>query len=614
MMNNNGRGASLAAPHGPSEQEAIVEAIRNAGILPADVDAVEVHGSGAFLSDAIEVSSMARAHRSEDQRDPPLLLSAVKTSMGNQVETAGITNFLKTIYSTQVGVMTPNLHLRQANPHTDLADQPVSIVTENMEYKMSSAFVGVASRGFGGSNVYIVTWGNGDYNRVPDNTVQTISQRDQIMYWPGGGGALEPDSHPSNCYCVCGSWSQWRDPVPMEAEGNGVFSSVVTLGENRWEQFQIWLDGDPSRSLHPGDTKSYKGSLVYGPDNLGTGYNWHIDGRCEVPVASHPELQDALLPASLKKDARSGDLETSKLPSADFGLPGDQYRVELRVVGKFRNVTWERIPTSRSQSSPTSQTYAETFGGSVRGRYYITGLWNDWTLQEMEADRSRPGVFQTDALLWRGGAEFQIVRNRDWSQVLHPAKPRTSQQELGEVLGPDDQGHGLNWILGGEAGDTFRIELTRTAEEGKDSCSVNWEKLSKTVLSPSEMEKALRRSYSIVGSWSSWQTPEEMAWDGNSYVFVTQLGSRGEESFQILLDGLWERVLHPDRADASPDVSHSLRGPSIDAHGLNWTIGRQRGSTQGSGRAGETYQVRLVLDAFGDPRKVEWSKIDPSSK
>lgn len=55
---------------------------------------------------------------------------------------------------------------------------------------------------------------------------------------------------------------RWR-PQSMESEGPGVFAFTIVLGENRpahfdlpralgrWERFQISLDGDSTRVLHP---------------------------------------------------------------------------------------------------------------------------------------------------------------------------------------------------------------------------------------------------------------------------------------------------------------------------------------------------------------------------
>ena len=65
----------------------------------------------------------------------------------------------------------------------------------------------------------------------------------------------------------------------MEDEGDGVYGYTVTLGDNCWELFQIWLDGDETQVLHPGQPKAPKGAAVEGPDAVGGASHWLIDGR-----------------------------------------------------------------------------------------------------------------------------------------------------------------------------------------------------------------------------------------------------------------------------------------------------------------------------------------------
>jgi len=383
----------------------------------------------------------------------------------------------------------------------------------------------------------------------------------------------------------------------MDPEGNGTYSYVVVLGESRFEQFQIWLDGESHRVLHPGHSKGFKDTTVFGPDGMGHGCNWVIDGRQELPAVKVPKelgQESVLLKPSAAQlpDTPSGGSTSSKRPAADFGMPGDAYRVELQISGKWRNVTWEKLPAGHPKASMADQLVRERIS-----QFYVAGSWNDWNLQEMVPDANRPGLFSTTALLWRNGGEFQVVRNRDWSQVLHPRSLTAGSTD--SAAGPDDRGHGLNWSLKGQAGDAFRIQLQRHGENGVFEYHVYFERLAEE----SSPAAAGAPRFCIVGSWSNWATAEDMVFDGECYKFTVTIGIRSEESFQILMDGLWERVLHPDRADASPFISHVLQGPSVSAHGMNWTIGRD------GGLLGAKYEVRLNLTKRGHPKSVDWRKL-----
>jgi len=81
-------------------------------------------------------------------------------------------------------------------------------------------------------------------------------------------------------YYIAGTWDDW---VPREMsrdqEGN-FYSFTAKLGSDGWESFQVWLDGDGRRCLHP-DRASKLGchftdSVLCGPDDMGHGKNWTI--------------------------------------------------------------------------------------------------------------------------------------------------------------------------------------------------------------------------------------------------------------------------------------------------------------------------------------------------
>jgi len=123
---------------------------------------------------------------------------------------------------------------------------------------------------------------------------------------------------------------------------------------------------------------------------------------------------------------------------------------------------------------------------------------------------------------------------------------------------------------------------------------------------PSE-NGASRPRYCIVGSWSDWK-PEDMQWDAMQqlYVFQLCLGSGGWESFQFLLDGDWNKCLHPDRSDACPYSFYNLCGPDCHGHELNWTIGAH---VKDFGAPGARYEVRLQLTRRGAAVSVDWNLL-----
>ncbi|KOX05854.1 beta-ketoacyl synthase N-terminal-like domain-containing protein, partial [Streptomyces sp. NRRL B-3648] len=57
-VNQDGASNGLAAPNGPSQERVIRQALANAGLSTADVDAVEAHGTGTTLGDPIEAQAL----------------------------------------------------------------------------------------------------------------------------------------------------------------------------------------------------------------------------------------------------------------------------------------------------------------------------------------------------------------------------------------------------------------------------------------------------------------------------------------------------------------------------------------------------------------------------
>ena len=111
--------------------------------------------------------------------------------------------------------------------------------------------------------------------------------------------------------------------------------------------------------------------------------------------------------------------------------------------------------------------------------------------------------------------------------------------------------------------------------------------------------------FSVAGTFSNWK-PEKMLWDGAFFVHVLSIGSNGWESFQILLDGSWDKVFYPDVKDAGPTVPHSILGPDNHNAGKDWTIGKNRGKLlEGLLRPFGAFKVQLEITG-GKPHRVTW--------
>eukprot|EP00820_Chromera_velia_P026862 Cvel_35394.t2-p1 / transcript=Cvel_35394.t2 / gene=Cvel_35394 / organism=Chromera_velia_CCMP2878 / gene_product=Putative inactive phenolphthiocerol synthesis, putative / transcript_product=Putative inactive phenolphthiocerol synthesis, putative / location=Cvel_scaffold6455:1-2906(-) / protein_length=968 / sequence_SO=supercontig / SO=protein_coding / is_pseudo=false len=165
-VNHVGRAASLTAPNGPSQQEVIRCALRDGGVEASDVCFVEAHGTGTALGDPIEVGALKAVYAEGREAANPLVVGALKTSIGHLEGAAGIAGFIKLVLVLQHRSAPPNLRLKQLNPHLDIEGFPVVFPTEAValggmggatsSLRHRKLIGGVSSFGFGGANAHVV--------------------------------------------------------------------------------------------------------------------------------------------------------------------------------------------------------------------------------------------------------------------------------------------------------------------------------------------------------------------------------------------------------------------------------------------------------------------------
>jgi hypothetical protein len=125
----------------------------------------------------------------------------------------------------------------------------------------------------------------------------------------------------------------------------------------------------------------------------------------------------------------------------------------------------------------------------------------------------------------------------------------------------------------------------------------------------------LRDAYYVVGTWSNFSEPKEMLWSHSQrcWKFKFRLAF-STESFQILLDGSWDKCLHPGKQiDSCPGTEYALAGPDAkrDCRGLHWTVGSHPSD---SGVRGSQYEIRLLVSKEGKAEKLTLERLDDPGK
>nr|AQS99180.1 type I polyketide synthase [Gambierdiscus excentricus] len=629
-----GQGAGLASPSGAAEQAVVAETCRMARVDPVSVDFVECHAEGRQLWDAVEAMSLPKSLR-RGYEHIPLMLSAVKTNSGFGSEGAGMCSLMRVLKGSEFATMAPMLHLSILNPYIDPNSEPAGqMLTECMAFKHRQAVSGVRGQSIVGTLGFMLFSVVANDNKVPvSKPWDTAPER--IAFWPGGGGALENIALPGRGYEIIGSWDGWATSHEMqELEGHGseekIYMYIVTLGVNLFEQFQILIDGNTRKVIHPDRAKAPGSTPAFGPDANAQGLNWLIDGR--------PQLREEFVDNPAAKADAGGALDTAdsgamgntalwqekpkeqlrvltSVKTEDSGVAGDRYKVQLHVAGRWRAVHWSKlsegadaVETLEDGSTPElPAALLATAPVEDSGIYYVVAGWNMWSFsQKMSKDG---GVHSLEVkLLWDGG-DFQIVRDGDWTQAFHPAVP--GALDGSSVVGPDDYLHGMNWCLDAKAGDVFRIELQRTFTDGEESRALSWAKLRHEGLTREERKEARTPSYYLVGSMEMGREQKlKMEWDQERMLFAAnfEIGRSGEEWFAILWNGDWSWRIYPSRPDAYPgeECKHRVLGPDDEGSGLFWKISEASGDEDA---AGESYEVQLHVGPNGQPTKVEWTRL-----
>jgi acyl transferase domain-containing protein len=157
-VNHNGRSSSLIAPNGLSQQATIHQALENSGVDSAQIDYVEVQGTGTAVGEPIEVAALGAVFGKNRPQDKPLVIGSVKTNIGHLEPASGIASLIKVVLALQHGEIPPHLHFQQPNPHIKWDEYSLKVPTERIPWPVGAKrrLAGVNTFGFSGTNAHVI--------------------------------------------------------------------------------------------------------------------------------------------------------------------------------------------------------------------------------------------------------------------------------------------------------------------------------------------------------------------------------------------------------------------------------------------------------------------------
>nr|CAL58682.1 polyketide synthase [Sorangium cellulosum] len=157
-VNHDGASSGITTPNGTAQQKVIRAALSDARLTPADVDVVECHGTGTSLGDPIEVNALAAVYAEGRPAESPLLVGALKTTLGHLEFAAGLAGVAKMVAALTHGVVPATPHTSPPNPHIDWDAIPIQVADKARPWppRGRPRRAGVTAIGLSGTNAHVI--------------------------------------------------------------------------------------------------------------------------------------------------------------------------------------------------------------------------------------------------------------------------------------------------------------------------------------------------------------------------------------------------------------------------------------------------------------------------
>jgi acyl transferase domain-containing protein len=156
--NSDGATRTLTTPNPAAQQAVLRRAYQRAGIDPADVQYVELHGTGTPTGDPIEAAALGATLGRARPPDAPLLVGSAKTNIGHLEAAAGIAGLVKVALSISNGRIPASLNFHRPNPRIALNQLGLAVVAQTRSWPRPDVplVAGISGFGMGGTNCHLV--------------------------------------------------------------------------------------------------------------------------------------------------------------------------------------------------------------------------------------------------------------------------------------------------------------------------------------------------------------------------------------------------------------------------------------------------------------------------
>ncbi|HEX7229895.1 MAG TPA: beta-ketoacyl-ACP synthase II [Candidatus Binatia bacterium] len=135
------------APEGEGAARCMRLALKDAALMPHDVDYINAHGTSTEYNDANETTAIKNVFGEHAAKIP---VSSTKSMTGHLLGAAGAVEAIYTVLALQEGVLPPTINYETPDPACDLDYVPNSARKAQIDVALSNSF------GFGGTNACVI--------------------------------------------------------------------------------------------------------------------------------------------------------------------------------------------------------------------------------------------------------------------------------------------------------------------------------------------------------------------------------------------------------------------------------------------------------------------------
>ncbi|WP_346074642.1 ketoacyl-synthetase C-terminal extension domain-containing protein, partial [Streptomyces thermogriseus] len=204
------------------------DALAASRLTPADIDAIEAHGTGTPLGDPIEAGALAEVFGPDRDADRPVYLGSSKSNIGHTQAAAGVVGVIKMVLALQHQMLPKSLYADEPSPHIAWEGSGLKLLDEALRR------AGVSSFGLSGTNAHVVL-------EEPPVRETTKTAPDDTTRNGTAGGSTTEDGAARNGTTengTAGSGAVEGGPVPLVVSGRD--GEALRAQAGRWAE---WLAG-----------------------------------------------------------------------------------------------------------------------------------------------------------------------------------------------------------------------------------------------------------------------------------------------------------------------------------------------------------------------------------